>query len=137
MSLSSLNTTTTSASSTSTFFSPNSTSMYTINANSKSTAHHHHDTNATNRRLLKQQQLLEKAANLSSSPINLLQSIAAKALNFKLKNSLNHKNMMTDLKTERGSDDDDNLNSTSTMKLSKSSSIVKNFNSIWKCPEHI
>lgn len=30
---------------------------------------------------------MEKATNLSSSPINLLQSIAAKALNFKLKNS--------------------------------------------------
>lgn len=39
------------------------------------------------RRMLKQQRLLEKAASLSSSPINLLQAIAAKALNFKLKNS--------------------------------------------------
>ena len=35
--------------------------------------------------MLKQQRLLEKAASLSSSPINLLQAIAAKALNFKLK----------------------------------------------------
>ena len=35
--------------------------------------------------MLRQQRLLEKAASLSSSPINLLQAIAAKALNFKLR----------------------------------------------------
>ncbi len=77
VSLSSLNTTTTSASSTSTFFSTNSGSPYYGSAG----------LNFKSRRLLKQQRLLEKAASLSSSPINLLQAIAAKALNFKLKKS--------------------------------------------------
>jgi hypothetical protein len=38
---------------------------------------------------MRQQRLLEKVANISSSPINVLQSIAAKALNFKIKNSQN------------------------------------------------
>ena len=35
----------------------------------------------------RQQRLLDKVANLGSSPINVIQSIAAKALNFKLRNS--------------------------------------------------
>ena len=37
--------------------------------------------------MIRQQRLLEKVAILGSSPINVIQSIAAKALNFKLKNS--------------------------------------------------
>jgi hypothetical protein len=42
----------------------------------------------TSRKVMREQRLLEKVANLGSSPINVIQAIAAKALNFKLKNSL-------------------------------------------------
>jgi hypothetical protein len=42
---------------------------------------------STNKKAQRQQRLLEKVANLGSSPINVIQAIAAKALNFKLKNS--------------------------------------------------
>ena len=41
----------------------------------------------TTKKVQRQQRLLEKVANLGSSPINVIQAIAAKALNFKLKNS--------------------------------------------------
>lgn len=43
--------------------------------------------NSTNKKAQRQQRLLEKVSNLGSSPINVIQAIAAKALNFKLKNS--------------------------------------------------
>ena len=41
-----------------------------------------------NKRFIRQRRLLEKVANLGSSPINVIQAIAAKALNFKLKNAI-------------------------------------------------
>lgn len=44
---------------------------------------------------------MEKAASLSSSPINIIQAIAAKALNFKLKNSSAHKNEATTINEEQ------------------------------------
>ena len=43
-----------------------------------------------NKKLIRQQRLLERVANIGSSPINVLQAIAAKALNFKLKNSISN-----------------------------------------------
>ena len=41
----------------------------------------------TSKRFVRQQHLLDKVASLGSSPINVIQAIAAKALNFKLKKS--------------------------------------------------
>ncbi|CAF0782583.1 unnamed protein product, partial [Brachionus calyciflorus] len=47
------------------------------------------------KKVARQQKLLEKVANLGSSPINVIQAIAAKALNFKLKNSINQNELET------------------------------------------
>ena len=115
MSLSSLNTITTSASSSSSYCSSSeSSSSSSSSSHSASSLSSYYSGNfqsyikqeddpiklnrstdinkpksifSKNKRMQRQQRLLDKVANLGSSPINVIQSIAAKALNFKLRNS--------------------------------------------------
>lgn len=55
-------------------------------------------------RFVRQQRLLDKVANLGSSPINVIQSIAAKALKFKLKNSVSFAQLESQLEQQNTSE---------------------------------
>lgn len=78
-----------------------------------------------NQKVIRQQRLLEKVANLGSSPINVIQAIAAKALNFKLKNSISPNGQQQQqqmLVSAENPGDDDDYSSTSSSSLSSSQS---------------
>ena len=73
----------------------------------------------------KQQRLLDKVANLGSSPINVIQSIAAKALKFKLKNSVSFAQLaaqLTDQPNDSFTDRNHITKETKTVKTNPNSS---------------
>lgn len=84
---------------------------------------------ANSKKVQRQQKLLEKVANLGSSPINVIQAIAAKALNFKLKNSraaamrTQSQQLLYHHQHEQFRQDDERLNNSSSSSSSSATSL--------------